>query len=296
MLGDPLVAYLRTCCVQVMGARPGCGFFVTPHLIVTCAHVVGPEVDEGASVDLRRWEEESVHRLDPATVVGMFPDDDLALLHAGVDNPAFAALSEEVRTGHALIALGYPKSEDREYFDQFSAIYEGPTQFLDTTGRAGIEAKFKAGQVEPGYSGGPLLNLRTGRVMGVVVATRDRRSDLGGWAIAIAVLAKRLAERHIQLPPVDPQWTDAEAKQRAGAGEGEFTPEQIGALRELLHAANPAQVRVEELSRALGKNQNAIRFALQSLGEHAAEIPNDALPIKLMESIQGFETDRKSVV
>jgi tetratricopeptide (TPR) repeat protein len=145
----------------------------------------------------------------------MFPDDDLALLRTVFDNVAFAPLSGEARMGHPLIALGYPRQRDRELFDQFGVSYEGQTQFLDASGRAGVEAKFKAGQVEPGYSGGPLLNLRTGRVIGVVVASRNPFSDLGGWAIEISVLEKRLEEQGIQLPPVDPQWTAAQVKQHA---------------------------------------------------------------------------------
>ena len=49
---DPLLAHLRCCCLRVMGEKPGCGFFVTPQLLITCSHVVGPAVPVGATVEL----------------------------------------------------------------------------------------------------------------------------------------------------------------------------------------------------------------------------------------------------
>ncbi|MFC4013561.1 NACHT domain-containing protein [Nonomuraea purpurea] len=45
--------------------------------------------------------------------------------------------------------------------------------------------KLKEGQVRPGMSGAGVLNLRTGAVCGILVATRDRNSDLGGRAIPV---------------------------------------------------------------------------------------------------------------
>ena len=66
--------------------------------------------------------------------------------------------SEEAQINDPLVGVGFPKKKDRDDFDQFSARYEGQTQFLTSRGRAGIEEKFKAGNVELGFSGGPLLN------------------------------------------------------------------------------------------------------------------------------------------
>lgn len=201
-----------------MGARPGCGFFIAPRLVVTCAHVVG-ELDEGAPIDLRRWTGEGLQVLGPATIIGLFPHDDIAFISTTVDNPDYAPLSGDAQIRDALVAVGFPKRDDRQEFTQLDASYEGSTQFQYTSGRSGVEVKFKAGQVEPGFSGGPLLNLRTGRVMGVVVATRDRHTDLGGWAVAVDLLSNLLKDRKIQLPDVDQKWIDIARKQEARGRE-----------------------------------------------------------------------------
>jgi hypothetical protein len=131
-----------------------------------------------------------------------------------------------VRHGDELTALGYPYGGNRQVLDQFSAVYEGQTLFIEAQGRAGAEAKFKAGQVEPGYSGGPLLNLRTCRVMGVVALTRDSRNDLGGWAIEVPVVIGLLQECGQEQQSLNSGWTSAEAKQRESSHSGtiQLTP------------------------------------------------------------------------
>ena len=54
--------------------------------------------------------------------------------------------------------------------------------------------KFKAGQIRPGMSGSPLLNMRTGGICGVVSISRDRMGDLGGRAIPISVVVRFFPE------------------------------------------------------------------------------------------------------
>jgi tetratricopeptide (TPR) repeat protein len=291
-MGDPLVNYLRSCCLNVLGKSPGCGFFIAPRLVVTCSHVVGRDVEIGAGVKLEQWEQGTIKLLDGATVLANFPEDDIAFIQTVESNSTFAPLSHDVRTGHDLTALGFPDGGNRQVLDQFSAVYEGQTSSIDSQGRARDEVKFKSGQVQPGFSGGPLLNLKTCRVMGVVVATRDRLSDLGGWAIEVPAVERLLRECQQELPSLDSSWTDAEARQRGGLSPGmiQLTPEQ---LRQLVQ--HPDLERVEQLSQSLGKNQNAIRLALRSLGESEQQISDETLPLKLIESIQSFENQLKSL-
>ncbi len=219
-MGDPLVDYLRSCCLHVLGQRPGCGFFIAPRLVVTCSHVVGRDIEIGAEVKLEQWEHGTIKPLDGATLLGNFLEDDIAFIQTVEPNLTFAALSSDVCIGHELTALGFPDGGNRQVLDQFSVVYEGQTFFIDPQGRAGAEAKFKEGQVEPGFSGGPLLNLTTCRVMGVVFATRDSRSDRGGWAIEVPIVERLLRECQQELPSLDPGWTDAEARQRDGLSLG----------------------------------------------------------------------------
>lgn len=212
-MSDPLVDYLRKCCLKVRGERSGCGFYIAPQLLVTCAHVVGRDLKIGDQVQLQRWEQEETNNLI-GEIVGISPEDDIALLQTKIANSAYAPLSSEARTNDNLAALGFIKKEDREEFDQLTALYEGETLFLTSSGRRGIESKFKSGQVEPGYSGGPLLNLSTGYVMGVVVATRDKLSDLGGWAIEVSVINSLLQKSGQQLLQMSLQWQEAKAQQK----------------------------------------------------------------------------------
>jgi len=51
--------------------------------------------------------------------------------------------------------------------------------------------KLAAGEAVPGMSGGPLLDLATGRVCGVVKTTRDARAPRGGWAVPVRLLQER---------------------------------------------------------------------------------------------------------
>ena len=283
-MDDPLVEYLRTCCVHVLGKSPGCGFFIAPNLIVTCSHVVGREVADSTEIMLEQWKQ--ANGFCPATAATVwrnFPADDIAFIQTSDPNPAYAPLSVEgARSGHQLIALGFPLQGDNYVFDQISADYEGQT----LGGQPG-QLKFKAGQVEEGFSGGPLLNLNTCRVMGVVRLTRDDRINLGGWAVETPVLESLLRKSGQDLPETDPSWTDSEAKQREDSSEGmiHLTPEQ---LRELMQ--NPGQSeKIEQLSLSLGENHNAIRLALRSLGESESQIPDEMLAPKLIESVKAWE-------
>ena len=215
-MGDPLIDYLRSCCIQVLGEKPGCGFFIAPNLIVTCSHVVGREVENDTEIKYNRWNQESIK----AKILGNFPTLDIAFLETNEKSNYYAPLSEDAQIDDRLTGLGFPKQNELPEFDQFTAQFESMTQ-LSNQGKL---VKFKGGQVQPGYSGGPLLNLRTYRVMGVVNTTRDRLSDLGGWAIPASVIESLLKEK---LPKVSTNWTDAQAKQTESRNIISLTPEQL---------------------------------------------------------------------
>lgn len=216
-MSDPLVDYLRKCCLKVRGKSPGCGFYIAPRLLVTCAHVVGRDCEIGTQVGLQRWDQKETDNLK-GKIVGISPKDDIALLETNVANSTYAPLSSEVevRMDAKLTALGFTKEKSRAEFNQLTAIYEGEIPVRDSSGHR-IQIKFKSGQVRPGYSGGPLLNLDTGLVIGVVSATRDRSSDLGGWATKVSAIKGLLnISNQPNLPEVDSRWLDAKAKRQEG--------------------------------------------------------------------------------
>jgi len=200
MADDVLLQSLRKCCVQVMGARPGAGFFVAPRFVVTCAHVLG-SVQPGASVLLRRWSGPTIEEFG-ATTLAVDTEHDIAVLKSGVASPIHAPLGTNTSLGDLLVGVGFPKRGEREEFDQFTAFYEGETWFRTSAATEAVaEEKFKAGQVEPGFSGGPLLNLATGEIFGMTIATRDRMQALGGWAIRVNQLRQSLQAADVHPEP-----------------------------------------------------------------------------------------------
>ena len=85
-----------------------------------------------------------------AEVIGIYGTDDLALIRIPTASEAFAALGGGAIQGDPLLAVGFPKRGDREEFDQFTAQYEGQTQFfLSASGRAGVEVNNKAVKLRP---------------------------------------------------------------------------------------------------------------------------------------------------
>jgi len=103
-------------------------------------------------------------------------DADLALLQVDLKEHPCVLFSQEYTPFDHLYSYGYP--DNRPSGDPATFTLEGKA------GNQEVQLKFKAGQVRPGLSGAPILNVRTGCVCGVVERTRDRASDLGGRAIS----------------------------------------------------------------------------------------------------------------
>jgi len=138
----------------------GSGFvYDTEGHIVTNFHVV--ENAEELSVTLANG------AVYPATVVGVDPSNDLAVLHIEADDlpqPVALGASDNLRVGQFVVAIGNPfGQEDTLTVGVISAlgrIIESPD------GRFIGEAIQTDAAINPGNSGGPLLNLQ-GQVIGV---------------------------------------------------------------------------------------------------------------------------------
>jgi hypothetical protein len=134
--------------------------------------------------------------------------------------------SEDLRLPDAVAGIGFPVFEGHAERDQFTAEYEGETDSLDQDTGAELRLlKLKAGQIDHGFSGGPVLNLRTARVVGVTRLSRDTRNDLGGWAIPARELVALCRAEGIQLP------VPASAPSTAS---GEATQQTLERIRDLL--------------------------------------------------------------
>lgn len=200
-MADRLEDLLRSCVVRVMngGSASGAGFFVAPGKVVTCVHVA--EADLPLTV---HWERDG----HPST--GFMVSDVLRLADRGrpipalaCDYPDIAVLTVTGITGHPCVAIdgGWPGSAD--VFQAFGYPAEGgavlltparltyrglrgtwPTLFLDL----GWDI------IRQGMSGAPVLNLRTGGVCGVVVASRDPQQPTGALAVPWSAIEIDLAD------------------------------------------------------------------------------------------------------
>jgi tetratricopeptide (TPR) repeat protein len=202
-----VVDLLRQSSVEIHGAALGTGFFVAPNAIVTCAHVIGTN----AQVEVRpHGEGEPLKATVVETLAGSHEDIALLNIDGSVTSAIYPLLDDrdDAAPGDELLVFGFPKyfSGEEQRSDTLNARFAGETGFVDDPG---FEFhKFKGDRVVGGFSGSPLLNLRTGRIIGIVDETIDAKSEAGGWAVRTRFVLERfpaLAEANRQH--ADPeQW------------------------------------------------------------------------------------------
>jgi serine protease Do len=169
------------------GEASGSGVIVDPEgRVITNAHVVNGAV----AVTLVLSEQRRL----PARVVGSDPRTDVAILQIDADGP-FPWLplgdSSQVRVGDVVLAVGNP-------FEFQSTVTMG---IISATGRRGLDEREiqdylqTDAAVNPGSSGGPLLNLK-GQVIGINTAIYAPNVDQNsGISFAIpANLVRRVVE------------------------------------------------------------------------------------------------------
>ncbi|BAY45061.1 hypothetical protein SAMD00079811_26630 [Scytonema sp. HK-05] len=184
-MNQPLFELLPQCTLRlnVVGEEGhGTGFFVAPRLIVTCAHVIR---DAGGRQINVSWQDQSYTAF--IKTVSQDARFDLALLELCElvpDHPC-VYLGESVDPGDKLYSYGYTD----DYSNGEPATFE-----CEGSSSAPPLIKFKSGQVRPGMSGAPLLNLRTGKICGLVRLSRDRSLDMGGRAIPTTVIFSQFRE------------------------------------------------------------------------------------------------------
>jgi S1-C subfamily serine protease len=148
----------------------GTGFFVADGLVLTAAHVV-PEC--------RRVEIVSPFvRLTPARVAARDTGHDIALLDvADVRAPATLAIGQPTGSGARVFVLGYPATAGPLVPEETWGTLENdklprePASLTDPREQVWMEA----GRVTHGYSGGPIFDPRSGKVVGIVRAGLDGR-------------------------------------------------------------------------------------------------------------------------
>ncbi len=199
-------AALRSFVVRVRsigGRMLGSGVLVAPGRVLTCAHVVSGFDDvliQG--IGLRRISG-TVSDGELATVVvrsappvregGLWPYPDLALLRvrsSGLLHPVApmeSALGDErggLLTDDRVTAWGFPRRE--EGVDPPGS----PASFVIEGVEGDDFITVKAGQVQPGLSGAPVVCPRTRTVVGLMSATREASSALGGYVSPVGALTE----------------------------------------------------------------------------------------------------------
>jgi hypothetical protein len=187
MNNQELIPLLKCCTVRIAVPNGGfgTGFFIAPGWIATCAHVVegGSRTVDVFWKDIRNNEvKEKALTAEVKLVFG--ESSDIAFLKLTTDDkhPCVYLDSNNPQIDDSLYIFGYP--EDFSDGDSISVKYEGESISKDY----GVLLKLKDGQIERGFSGSPLLNRRTGGVIGLVTTSRDLGSDMGGHAVPISMI------------------------------------------------------------------------------------------------------------
>jgi tetratricopeptide (TPR) repeat protein len=179
---------------------PGAGFFVAPGKVLTCLHVVGDSPDL-----VVRWERDGC----PATTapvigrVAALADRGRPIPALEQDYPDIAILQVDGPAGHPCVGIdldwpsshdsfqvfGYPREGGAVRLTPARLIYRGthgtqPTAFLDLA----------SDTIKPGMSGAAVLNLRSGGVCGVVVASKHPSHPDGALAIPWSAIATDLSD------------------------------------------------------------------------------------------------------
>lgn len=238
-------AHLRELAVQVFaGAARGTGFFAGPGQVLTCAHVVRDAkavrvVWKGKNYDatIERMQPE---RWDATTAI--IPD--IALLRIPFRDHPHAEIDGNCDPTDELYGWAYPVTRDTG--DSFQGACEGP----DGSGLI----KFRDTVIAPGMSGAPILNLRTGKVCGMLKVTRDKDRPSGGRAVSGGML-----QRFLSPPPNEADFLEGLPTRWASQVDA-FLVQYLGT------ASSPApfggrQKDLEELDAWLG-DESAARYGL----------------------------------
>jgi hypothetical protein len=207
---DPIVRddLLPACTVRVEieQQHAGSGFFAAPGCVVTCEHVLSTlRVTSGdVTPDVRVFAMNgSEYRMVDLPKTSQ--EEDLAVLRVEpADTHPCALLAPGLRGGDELVTYGAPAGAPGGVPTELRA--EG------TTTETPPRVKLSIGNVRPGMSGSPVLNLRTGGVCGVLKRTRDPSQALGGYAIPIQALfelSRSLERNSLRYHEAVPTWFGA---------------------------------------------------------------------------------------
>jgi len=208
---DPIQSALRSVALINCRSGHGSGFMAAPNLLVTNHHVVAEE--RMADVRVRFPDHPDLGRREfPAAVVVEDPRADLAVLSVACGvSPLVVPASYAHTNGQRVVAIGSPGTGGGT----------GDTlQNLPTDGRLGSPYRLPSGDerwalsmaVNPGNSGGPVVDAATGQVVAVVVA-KFVKTESQGLAVPHGLLVD-LLDRAKNASPHDRRQAESLHRQR----------------------------------------------------------------------------------
>ena len=200
ILASPGVRAAQHSVVRVFGTAcglgvEGSGWVVAPGLVVTNAHVVAGETDTQIQID-------GVGSAQAARALVFDPTNDISILR--VPGLTLRPLGFVARpsSGIAAAILGYPL--DGAFTARPGRL--GQTETVDTQnayGQGHVQRTITAlrGKVQPGNSGGPMVNGR-GQVVATVFAALTGTTRAGGFAVPNTVVRAEVRRAEARTQPV----------------------------------------------------------------------------------------------
>ncbi|MDQ2906465.1 MAG: trypsin-like peptidase domain-containing protein [Chloroflexota bacterium] len=238
---------LNSCVVRV--ATPakhlGTGFFVTPSLVLTCAHVI--DGVQSASIEVH-WNGRTV---SAQVESGDASSSDLALLKVNIPEHPCVLLHGGAEPHSRLYSFGYP------VYSYTAKVPPAASTTFESEGWSGDRQdllKFKLGNARPGMSGSPVLNEETGCVCGVIQETFDRGGLLGGQAIPTPVVYRAFPTLEVQQKQFhnhNHAWSSLLTQEQRKSLPPDWQPQRAGAINVFYSYAPEDEVLRGELAKQL---------------------------------------------
>lgn len=208
---DPIKKALLSVAVVKLPHGHGSGFMAADRTLVTNYHVI--EKGRIKDVQVGFPDNPSVRdRLFPVELIDEDPGNDLAILRVACDVPALTVDGSYTHVnGQKVVAIGSPGT---------GGTAADMIANLTTDGRLGPEYPLPNGSklwtmsmpINAGNSGGPILDARTGNVIGVVVA-KFTRTESQSLAVPLPRLAEAL-QRAGSATPTEVQLANVQHRAR----------------------------------------------------------------------------------
>ena len=201
---NALETHLRHCVTRVelldsSGELLGHGtaFFIAPGLALTCRHVIALALEADRRIRIVTWDRRVLEaRVEDAPSE---PWPDLALLRVpeGADQPCVVIEREKVARNAQVVLAGFPENTQ--------VSYQAPGAITDGLGYDDHQRpylKVALGQIEPGMSGGPVVDVARGVVCGITRLSKGKDNVVGGFVLPIGVAIdwSNLVERVYDQP------------------------------------------------------------------------------------------------